>query len=258
MSTLIEIRTNIQANWPTNYHSSVLVDGKIDEYINRTQRWVARGSLLLPNNKHLIHNFSFLKREITANTVDGQRRYALPIATSTIWEFKREISLELIDANSKRVPLTRAYKTHIEDDYVFRDTTATGTPRKYSLDDDDIWLYPLPDHSRNGDSAWTLNLEYYGYPADLSADTDNNKITNAYPEVLEYGATEMGYRYGKDTDEAEYWRAKKIEIFLEMVKVDQSYENAGIEEGIHPAAGQSLSSGGHTSSGEYWQDTPYE
>jgi len=257
MSTLAQIRADVQANWPTGYHSDDLDSDKIDEYINNDQRWICRGSLFLPD-KHIIHNFSWLKRETTADTVDEQRRYELPDGSGSIWKFKVEKSCELINSESYRVPLKRMLKQDIENDSRFKDTTGKGAPSVYCIDDGDLWLYLLPDHSSNSDSAWTINLEYYGYLPVLSDSNTTNTITNDYPEVLEYGATEQGYRFGMDEEQAEYWKAKKIEIFLEMLKVDQALQLSGLETGMQPIAGVALGEGQPSVSGHYHNPTHYD
>jgi hypothetical protein len=205
----------------------------------------------------LNYNFSWMKRECTADTVDSQRRYALPDGTGTIWDFKSEISCELVDSNSKRRPLTRKFKEDIENDPTYNDTTDTGRPNTYCIDQDSLWLYPLPNHAENSGSAWTVNLEYYGYLIDLSGDTDTNTITDDYPLLLEYGATELGYRYGQDVEQAEYYKGLKNEIFLEMIKADQQLELSGIEVGMQPRAGCGLGEANPGTANYYTNKTHY-
>lgn len=258
MAQLSTIRTNVGNNLPSNYFSSFLDDDQKDIYINDVQRWVCSGSLYMPDGKHIIHNFTWLKREVTASTVDQQRRYALPNNSNGGDYFRSEITLDLIDANSYRKELVRRLKRDIEHDPDYRDTTAKGTPKCYCVDDWDIWLYPLPDHTQNSNTAWTMNFEYYCYMDDLSGDTDTNQITNRWPEVLEYGATELCFRYGKDPEQAAYWEAKKIDKFLEMIKVDQQHEFSSLEEEMQPLAGFGMGEGGPGCPDFYYtQDTPY-
>jgi hypothetical protein len=259
MSTLSEIRDNVQNNWPDDYHSTYLDDDKTDEYINDTQRWICRGTLIVPNIAPIMnYNFSWMKREVYADTVDSQQRYALPDGTGTIWDFKAEISCDLIDASNNRVPLTKRIKYDIENDPRFNDTDETGTPDTYCIDHDAIWLYPIPDHSRNESSAWTFNLEYYGYILDLSGDSDTNTLTNEYPKILEYGATELGYEHGQDFEQAGYWAMKKQKMFLEMIRADQQHILSGLEEGLVPRAGCGMGEDSPGQSGYYYNDTHYD
>lgn len=260
MSQLSEIRTAVQANWPDNYHSSFLTDIKTDEYINTTQRWVCRGTLIIPQILPILnYSFSWMKAEVTGSTVQAQRRYGLPDGSLTLLKFKAEISLELIDQGSMRKPLTRRYKQDIENISTYRDTLDKGTPRDYSIQDFDIWLYPLPDHARNASTAWTMNLEYYGYLADLSGNTDSNTLSADYPLILEYGATELGFLYGQDDNKAARYKALKQELMLEMIKADQVLD-LSTETGLEPVAGAGLGEGAPGDArnrGYYYNDTPY-
>lgn len=184
MSQLSQIRTAVQGNWPSNYHSATLTDTKTDEFINAVQRWICQGTIITPDFRMVNHSFDWMKREVTAYTVDSQQRYNLPAATSLVWRYKEEISCELVNSENSRILLTRELKRNIEvrPDYV--GTADIGTPSRYAIDQGAIWLYPIPDHTQNSGSAWTINFEYYGYLPDLSGNTDTNELTNNYPEIL--------------------------------------------------------------------------
>jgi hypothetical protein len=258
MSQLSEVRTAVQGNWPTNYHSSFLTNAKADEYINSVVRWVCRGTIITADFKIINHSFKWQKKETTTSTVDAQQRYELPAASSTIWRYKREISCELVNSDNYRVYLTRKLKRDIEIDPTHQKTTDDGIPHDYCVDHGYIWLYPIPDHDLNSGSAWTINLEYYGYPPALSGDTDTNELTNFHPEILEYGATELGFRYGQDYEQAEYYKNLKIEKFVEMLREDQAEVLANLDMGIQPIAGSCLSDGGPGYSNTYNNPTPYD
>ena len=238
MPDLSAIRTRVQANWPTNYHSTELTDAKTDQFINDDLRKVCR-----------LYNFTFMKQEVTQNTTDGQQKYALPTASDSNWsevesgtvrKFKAEISCELINEDSYRKPLTKVFKDTMENKTDFVDTAAAGTPTYYVMSQGYLWLYKKPDHSVNNNTAFVINLEFYGYLADMSADSDTNAVTDDYSEVLEYGATAAGFRFGMDVDLAEYWEGKFNEVLAEMMREDQIREYGILEEGMIPLEGQSL------------------
>ena len=240
MSQLSEIRSDVQDNWPTNYHSTVLTNSKTDEFINLAQRWVCRK-----------HNFTFMEQTIYRNTVDEQRQYSLPDADDSNWteiysgtvrKFKSEMEngVELRDANSYRRGLTKIFKSDIKRRRRFLDTTDKGRPSHYCMSQDYIELYDLPDHSYNSDTAWQIYMEFYGYLGDLSGDTDENEITEQYPEVLEYYATALGYGYGEDSEREAYWKEKARAVLADMIREDDQRKLGSIEEGMQPAAGQSL------------------
>lgn len=256
MSQLSEIRSDIQANWPTNYHSSDLDNDKTDEFINLAQRWVCRS-----------HNFTFMEQECTRSTVDSQRQYNLPTAADANWtdvnsgtvrRFKSELEngCELLDADNYRKELIKSFKSEIKHKKKFRNTADKGRPTHYCIEQEYIELWKLPDHTYNGGSAWTIYLAYYGYLADLSSDSDTNAITDDYPEVLEYYATALGYRFGADADMEEYWLGRAAQVLAEMMAEDNQKKLSTIEEGIRPARGQSL--GGDTDTSELDLKAHYE
>lgn len=247
MSTLAEIRADIQDNWPDNYHSDDLDNDKTDEYINLAQRWVCRG-----------HNFTFMEQEVTRSTVDSQRQYSIPTAGDTDWtdvnsgtvrKFKTEIEngCELLDSESYRKPLTKIYKSVIKAMNIFKNTTAKGRPTHYCIEEEYIELWKLPDHTYNADTAWTIYLAFYGYLADLSDSNTSNAITVQYPEVLEYYATALGHRFGGDEDMENYWISKAVIVLAEMKAEDNQRKLSTTEEGIRPAKGQSLGGDDDTS-----------
>lgn len=245
MSTFAEIRAKIESNWPVGFCDNrpvPITKAQKDAWINESQEWVCRGALFLPTGEKLKHNFSFLETENQGSTENLQRRYALPTedAGSNIRKFKVEISCELINSENYRVPLTRLFKTDIEDRKIFANIADKGTPSHYCIQENDLWLFKLPDHSYNNNTAWTINLEYYGYLITLSADGDNNILTNDCPEILEWYATALGFRFGFDTELAEYYEAKAKEMLLALIQEDQAKALTGIEEGQKPAQGQSL------------------
>jgi hypothetical protein len=238
MSTLSEIRTDVQANWPDNYHSSDLDNDKTDEFINKTLRKIQR-----------IYNFTWMKQEVTRSTVDATRKYSVPTAGDSNWsevesgtvrKHKDEITTELINAENTRVELRKRTKKQIEDDPDFSDLDDAGTPSDYCIDQLYLWLYHKPDHAYNNDSAWTINMQQYGYLPDLSGDSDTNTVTNDYPEVLEYGATAQGFRFGHDIEMAEYWEAKMNEVLAEMINADIGKELSTVESGIEPELGAGI------------------
>lgn len=243
------LRTKIQSNWPTNYHGADLTAAKVNTYINDSQRWVCKGSLILPNML-LNHNFSFLKQEVTRSTSNQVQTYSLPVAGDSNWaivpangtvrRFKADSTCELINASDYRLPLIKQLKRNMEEKKEFRNTLGYGIPSYYCINGDYLWLYKIPDHGYNSDEAFTINFEFFGYLADLSADDDNNVLTDNHPDVLEFMATALGFRFGFDVEKAEYFEGKAKEKLAEMIGVDQDRVLSGIEEGMCPDEGQSL------------------
>lgn len=241
MSTALStIVTQAQSNFPSGFHSDTLTTTVLTRYANDLQRELCR-----------VHNFAFMKQEVTRSTNDETQKYTLPTAGDTDWtdilaaavlRFKRDISLELINSQSYRIPLTKLHKQILEDKKILAKETGTGTPRYYDVDQKRIWLYKIPKHSYNSDEAWTMNFEFFGYLADL-ASGGNNDLTNYHPLVLEYGITARGFAFAKDWTAFAKWKQLALDIFSQMVDEDLDLQLSGIEEGFFPDPADSIGGG---------------
>jgi hypothetical protein len=242
MSTFSTLQTNVNDALEGDSFTN-LTATMIKGWINSAMRWVCNGVLVLPNNKILNHNFSFLETEVEASTVNEQRRYDLPVedAANDIMQFKAEKTdgiCELIDYNDYRKQLTKLDKKEIEARTRFVDIADKGIPSHYCIDQSDLWLYPLPDHSANNDEVFIINFEYYGYLITLSDDDDTNYLTGHYPEILKWKATALGFEWAKD-ELANYFENKAKSRLLEMILEDEK-KKGGVEIGMYPKPGQSL------------------
>jgi len=234
---LLELREIIKSNLEGASIPN-LTDAMFNRWINSAQRWVCEGSLV-SGGILIEHNFSFLVAETQADTTDKQRRYALPTAADSILAFKADKNIELINHLSYRHPLIKVLKKDIEDNPKFRNLAGKGVPSHFCIEQSDIWLYPLPSHASNNNTAFTINMEYYGYLTDLSADGDTNVLTISYPEVLEFKATALGFLWIKDEQVSLYDGLAK-EKLAEMITVDQTKKIIGLERGMRPLLGQQL------------------
>lgn len=247
MSTLLStIVAQVQSNFPSGYHSADLTTTVLTRYANEVQREICRA-----------HNFAFMKQEVTRNTSDETQTYVLPtaddsdwtevLADSTVLRFKRDISLELINSQGYRVNphgkgIVKLHKQILEDKKILLKEEGKGIPSYYDVDQDRIWLYKIPDHSFNADSAWTMNFEFFGYLADL-ASGGNNVLTNKHPLILEYGITARGFIFGKDWTAAEKWKDMARIIFGQMFEEDTDLQLSGQEEGFFPSPADSIGGG---------------
>ncbi len=216
---LSDIRTRVAENINRNDIPDTAA-GLIDRWVNDAQRRICRA-----------HNFTFMEAEANTTLVVGQRNYSLPTASGTDLRFKVEISLELYSADSERIQLKRIFKQDAEKKTRFGGTDDTGTPSMYAIQKGQIYLYTTPD------TALTMNLEYYGFLDDLSADTDTNDLIDDYPEVVEALATAFGYRWAFEEERGDYWESKANALVSEMVKEDDSNKYGNIEEGMEPEEG---------------------
>lgn len=218
---LSDIRTRI-AN---NVNRSDIPDtngGKIDQWINDSQRQICR-----------MYNLSLMETETQTTTVADQTSYTIPDGTGTTLRFKTEISLELIEpSSSDRKPVKKTTKQDAE--RKFR-TNKSGRPTEYAIQQKAIFLYPTP--SDNSGNNWTVNIEYYGYLDDLSADGDTNDLVDDFPESLEYLGTAMALRYAMEEERAEYWEGKFKEYLGGMIQEADNDRFGTQELGMRPEPG---------------------
>jgi len=134
------------------------------------------------------------------------------------------------------------HKQILEDKRILAKETGEGIPRYYDVDQSLIWLYKIPKHSYNASTAWSMNFEFFGYLADLGTG-DNNELTDNHNLVLEYGATALGYVFGKDFKAADRWEQMAQDIFNQMIEEDTDLQLSGQEEGLFPDPAQSVGGG---------------
>jgi len=192
-------------------------------WINDAQRRICRS-----------HNFSFMESESNTSLVASQRNYLLPASSGSNLRFKAEISLEIISSGNDRERLKRIFKQDAEKNDRYISTTETGTPKMYSIQKGQIYLYPMPN------ATLTMNLEYYGFLDDLEDDTDTNALVANYPEVLEALATSFGFRYIFEEERANYWEQKAQGQIQEMILEDISNKYGNIQEGMEPESGAGI------------------
>jgi hypothetical protein len=238
MSIAVEaLITNIRLAWPSGFYSNVLTDAVVLGYINKVQRRVCRA-----------HDFSWMESQVTMDAVDGQRKYSLPTAGDATWtdsnsgtvrRHKSPITLEVIDKSSRRTPMDRLLKPRVELMNLYKDTTGTGKPAHWCVRNEKIEVYPLPSDAANGGTAWSLDFEYYGYLADLVA-LGSNYLTNNHQELLEAGAIALGYEYSEDFEKVALWEGKTAAFLTELGAEDDENVYATLNQGVIPAAGQSL------------------
>lgn len=189
-----------------------LIDAQLDQWINDAQRTICKR-----------HDFAFMESQDTsASTVDGTESYALPT------DFKAEIALELQTSEGYRLPQLRGFKNELQKRAEYSDTTTTGEPRYYAIQNGYVWFYDTPA------DVYTIDIEYYAYLADLVDDTDTNGLVEANPIVLSYLASSYGFDYSYEPDKAKYWESRAIEGLGLMILDDKAHQFSNIEIGLEP------------------------
>ncbi len=170
---------------------------QLNTWINYAQRQICEA-----------FNYDFMQKQGKVVTEDGQRTYILPS------DYKDERTLEMINQDDQRVPLYKYTKEQLENE--FKDTTKTGIPKYYCFSQQAIFLYPLPDHSKNGGNRWIMNIEYYGYVDDLVNDTDETELTKKYPQFVMHMTLSEAFDFIYEEEKAQYYYKKAISEFQDI------------------------------------------
>ena len=203
--------------------------GQIGTWINKVVRDICRD-----------YNFSFMIDSQNISTVDGQRTYALPDGTGADLRYKVEIDTQLIDYLNNRQRFVKHTREDIEESGYYDDTTDKGNPLDYAIENRNLYVYPLPDHSLNNSSAWTMPFRYYGYLATLVNDADTNYLTDYNPYVLVYGALAEAFRYVYEENRATYYDQQYAKELQRLVQEEIQETSAEIDDGMRPTAGNTL------------------
>ena len=158
---------------------------------------------------------------------DGAYRFrwlytSTAVSTSTMnnsWpsDFIEEISfLE----TSKEKPLVKIDPVYF-DQLLYSETdgtyslSTTGTPTNYVDRGSSYDLFPTPA------SAVELYLRYYGYPADLSANGDEETIDTTIPMVIVYATCIKVYTLLRDKDAMKFYKDLTTEYYIAAVNRDR-------------------------------------
>lgn len=182
MSTFLQLQTSL-ADWLSVDATSLPVSVRKD-LINQAMRELLH-----------LHELRFGEFADTVATIIGTQDYALPTGFSRpyiLWYFDTAISgLTTLKYIERDLFIVR-----------FPDVTVTGEPTHYSIFGSNFKFGPTPKTVR------TINREYYGLLADLSADGDTNTFTIAYPEPILFRAMVLASKYGLEDARAPMWEAE--------------------------------------------------
>ena len=109
------------------------------------------------------------------------------------------------------------------DDYRERQNNKTGIPDYYTIEGTSIQLLPTPNE------AVTVQLNYYQDIPALSglADSANNWILSAHPDVYLYGTLLQASPYIMDPQSAQQWDALLVRSVQELTAADEKSRYSG-------------------------------
>ena len=136
-------------------------------------------------------------------------------------DFQEMLNIEL---TSTTPPKRLVYITSDRsDDYRERQNNKTGIPDYYTIEGTSIQLLPTPNE------AVTVQLNYYQDIPALSglADSANNWILSAHPDVYLYGTLMQASPYIMDPQSAQQWDALLVRSVQELTAADEKSRYSG-------------------------------
>ena len=109
------------------------------------------------------------------------------------------------------------------DDYREKENNKTGKPSYYTIEGDSIQLLPTPD------ATYTLQLNYYQDISALAAlaDSGNNWLLLAHPDVYLYGTLMQASPYIMDPQSAQQWDGLLARSIQELQASDDKSRYSG-------------------------------
>ena len=109
------------------------------------------------------------------------------------------------------------------DDYREKNSNKTGTPDYYTIEGISIQLFPTPD------TSLTIQLSYYQDIPPISglADSGNNWLLLAHPDVYLYGTLMQASPYLMDQEKTQVWDGLLARSMQELQMSDEKSRYAG-------------------------------
>ena len=192
--TLSGLRTKVQNKLDNTGISTT----KIDNWINDAQREAVEGWRLPFFETTQAYTLTVGDADITSGS-------GLP---ST---FDRPIAVRITTAEKEKALKYIQYDVLIKR-YPDFENADTGTPRFWYEFSGDIKVFPEPD------TAFTVDLDYFKEPTELTADGDIPELPSQYEELLVIGAYIRGLEHDDDYDQATVQRIIWDQKHLNMLR----------------------------------------
>jgi len=219
MATIATLQENVKYNLGRD-------DANIDTL---TLRWLndARADVLRQADTVWL---GFLENEAPPiSVVQGQQDYDL----DTITDLGEILMVRLANAaDNTRIPLRRMTFREAEAVIEYVDADREGKPEAYFIFGSTPTLYLLPP--KPDASTYSLLIKYSNVLSAYTSGTDTDMLTQRYPEVLEAGATALGYRYFGDTEQYRLWWQDYLMMRAEMLLKEKARQFSGAKLAVRP------------------------
>ena len=208
MATFIEIQNRVTRRLiDTNASITTEVPG----LVNRALRIIQE-----------LHNFKIMEEQVEYTTTFETR---LLNAQPTDWKESRlSPYIRQWDGASTPIQWLPSIQEAVKR-YAIDDTNDKAMPEHVLWDGDSssFHIYPFPDNQSNftgGD--WRVNIPYWKYLPELSADGDTNWFTLNADWWLTFLAVAEGFWLNWDEERAQFWEARAGLEFAKMKKINKS------------------------------------
>ena len=176
-STLSEIRNNVLSLLGKNDATTA----------NRVTNWINLGQ----DDFILRELWPFREKTGTLATVAGTQEYDLSTNFSDIDE-QNIIAVSIQGTNARK--LVYWPYNQLRNDYPDFDQESGGVPTRYYIKEGKIGFWPLPN------AVFSVAIDYYKLPTELSADSDQTIIPVNYREALMHYALSLEHDFNTDPD----------------------------------------------------------
>lgn len=172
------------------------------------------------------HNFQFMKAETELETVEDQRELGdIPDGWKERryppWLQHQDGSVTEIRWAPSESEMVRAFgqAQPAQGSSVPADR---GSPEFILEQDSTLEVFPFPDSRADWDNGeYRVVVPYWSEPAELSANTDANWITENMPFYVIFFAAAEGFLFNRDEERSKYYQQRAEEQFLRGRKADK-------------------------------------
>ncbi len=167
-----------------------------------------QGDLINFAHRELQDRYNFKVMEAKTTAVTSALTRALVSIPSDWKEARAEPWLVDVSGNTDHIVWIPT-EHEAQKSYDDNTTVDTGEPQFLLENATTIDVYPYSDsNSDHADSEYRIVIPYWKYLTELSADGDNDYLTNTYPWAIVYFATAQGFWLNQDEQRATFWEQK--------------------------------------------------
>ena len=208
--------TNLQARISKRFQDRSDLATVIQNAINDIRLEICGGEISTMSGRLYQHRWSFCFQATTQATTKGTHNYANPtgcIEVLGIANGDKRLEKKDWDFYSK----------------YYMGSASQGGPNAWIPRNEEYWIMPIPD------AVYTLNLDYYGMLADLSAGIDEGSLDKHYPMLVMDGASMLVAEYLNQDNFYQIYGSRFEKKLLNAISSDKGIEVRKVRSRFHPS-----------------------